>query len=227
MRILLVEDEVDLNDIISKRLDLAGYSVDSCFDGQSALDYISMADYDAIILDIMLPGLDGLAVLQKLRQAGNLVPVLLLTAKDSVEDRVAGLDTGADDYLVKPFSFAELLARIRVLTRKAAGNPTNIYQLADLIVDTESRSVKRGGREISLSAKEFALLEYLIRNQGAVLTREQIERNIWNFDYEGGSNIIDVYIRYLRRKVDDGFTKKLIHTVRGIGYVLKDEEAVN
>lgn len=227
MRILLVEDEVDLNDIISKRLDLAGYSVDSCFDGQSALDYINMADYDAIILDIMLPGLDGLAVLQKLRQAGNLVPVLLLTAKDSVEDRVAGLDTGADDYLVKPFSFAELLARIRVLTRKAAGNPTNVYQLADLIVDTESRSVKRGGREISLSAKEFALLEYLIRNQGAVLTREQIERNIWNFDYEGGSNIIDVYIRYLRRKIDDDFTRKLIHTVRGIGYVLKDEEAVN
>ncbi len=227
MRILLVEDEVDLNDIISKRLDLAGYSVDSCFDGLSALDYISLADYDAVILDIMLPGLDGLAVLQKLRQAGNPVPVLLLTAKDSIEDRVAGLDTGADDYLVKPFSFAELLARLRVLTRKAVGNPTNVYQLADLVVDTESHLVKRGGRAISLSAKEFALLEYLIRNQGAVLTREQIERNIWNFDYEGGSNIIDVYIRYLRRKIDDDFAVKLIHTVRGIGYVLKDEKAVD
>lgn len=226
MRILMAEDQKDLNRIITKRLSAEGYYVDSCFDGEEALSYIEMAEYDGIILDIMMPKRDGLSVLHSLRKKGIGTPVLFLTARDAVEDRVLGLDSGADDYLVKPFAFDELIARIRAMTRKSAGNSSNIFSVADLVMDTASHTVTRGGKEIALSAKEFSLLEYLLRNKGHVLSRTMIENNLWNFDYSGGTNAVDVYIRYLRKKVDDGFEPKLIHTVRGCGYVLKENQVL-
>lgn len=226
MRILIAEDQKDLNRIITKRLSAEGYSVDSCFDGEEALSYIEMAEYDGIILDIMMPKRDGLSVLHSLRKKGIGTPVLFLTARDAVEDRVLGLDSGADDYLVKPFAFDELIARIRAMTRKSAGNSSNIFSVADLVMDTASHTVTRGGKEIALSVKEFSLLEYLLRNKGHVLSRTMIENNLWNFDYSGGTNAVDVYIRYLRKKVDDGFEPKLIHTVRGCGYVLKENQVL-
>lgn len=223
MRILVVEDEKDLNAIINKRLNKAGYSVDSCFNGEEALDYMRLAEYDVIILDIMLPKLNGLDLVRVMRKNRDKTPILLLTAKDGIEDRVMGLDSGADDYLVKPFAFEELLARIRVLTRRSIDEATNIFTVADLRVDCDTRIVKRGDTVIPLSSKEFSVLEYMIRNQGVVLSRAKIEQHIWNFDYEGGSNVIDVYIRYLRKKIDEDFEPKLIHTIRGAGYVLRDE----
>ncbi len=222
MRILIAEDQKDLNKVINKRLVAAGYSVDSCFDGEEALDYMDAAQYDCLILDIMMPKKDGLAVLNELRGRGDTTPVLFLTARDAIDDKVKGLDLGADDYLIKPFAFEELLARIRVLTRKKAGNVSNTYEAADLVLDAAAHTVKRGGKDISLSAKEFALLEYLLRNKGKVLSRTMIENSLWNFDYAGGTNAVDVYIRYLRKKIDDDFEPKLIHTVRGSGYILKD-----
>ena len=223
MRILVVEDEPKLNELITARLRREHYSIDSCLSGDAAMDYLACAQYDLLVLDIMLPGISGLELLRSLRGRGDKTPVLLLTALDSIPDRVSGLDSGADDYLVKPFAFDELLARIRVLLRRSAGSVSNVYTLADLTVDCDARAVKRGETNISLSAKEFAILEYLIRNSGIVLSRERISNHIWNYDYEGGSNIVDVYIRYLRKKIDDGFEKKLIHTVRGVGYVLREE----
>lgn len=223
MRILLAEDQKDLNKIINKRLSVEGYSVDSCFDGEEVSDFTAAASYDCIIMDIMMPKKDGLTVLREMRQRGDSTPVLLLTAKDTVQDKVTGLDLGADDYLVKPFAFEELIARIRVITRKASGNSSNVFHIADLTLDVASHSVTRGETAINLSAKEFALLEYMIRNKGLVLSREKIENNLWNYDYAGGTNAVDVYIRYLRKKIDDGRDKKLIHTVRGAGYVLKEE----
>lgn len=223
MRILVCEDQKDLNKIITKHLTAEGYSVDSCYDGEEALDFICMADYDAIVLDVMMPKKDGFTVLREMRERKNDSPVLFLTARDSIEDRVRGLDMGGNDYLVKPFSFEELLARIRAMTRKAAGNASNVFTASDLTVDVSARSVRRGEIDISLSAREFSLLEYLIRNKGRVLTRAMIENSLWNFDYEGGSNAVDVYIRYLRKKIDDDFEPKLIHTVRGSGYVLKEK----
>ena len=222
MRILVVEDEPKLNELITARLRREHYSIDSCLSGDAAMDYLACAQYDLLVLDIMLPGISGLELLRSLRGRGDKTPVLLLTALDSIPDRVSGLDSGADDYLVKPFAFDELLARIRVLLRRSAGSVSNVYTLADLTVDCDARTVKRGETNISLSAKEFAILEYLIRNSGIVLSRERISNHIWNYDYEGGSNIVDVYIRYLRKKIDDGFEKKLIHTVRGVGYVLRE-----
>ena len=222
MRLLVVEDQKDLNKIITKHLTAEGYSVDSCFDGEEALDYIDMADYDGIILDIMMPKMDGLAVLRQMRAEGNDTPVLFLTARDAVEDRVEGLDTGASDYLIKPFAFEELLARIRAMTRKASGIQSSTFTAADLVMDTAAHTVSRGGRDITLSAKEFALLEYLLRNKGKAVSRTMIENNLWNFDYAGGTNAVDVYIRYLRKKIDDDFEQKLIHTVRGSGYILKE-----
>jgi len=225
MRILVVEDEKNLNKLITKKLTAEGYSVDSCFDGMEALDYLSMASYDGVILDVMMPRLDGFGLLRQMRADGDHTPVLFLTARDAVEDRVEGLDLGASDYLVKPFSFAELMARIRVLTRKTVQTASSTYSIADLTLDTATRQVTRGGRSISLSAKEFALLEYMLRNKGVVLSREKIENNLWNFDYEGGTNAVDVYIRYLRKKIDEAFPQKLIHTVRGVGYVLRNDDA--
>lgn len=227
MRLLVVEDEKNLNKLITKKLTSEGYTVDSCFDGLEAMDYLSMASYDGVISDVMMPRLDGFQMLQKMRQQGNGTPVLFLTARDSIEDRVEGLDMGASDYLVKPFAFQELLARIRVLTRVKAQDTTgSTYSIADLTLNTATRLVTRGGRGISLSAKEFALLEYLMRNKDRVLSRDQIENNLWNFDYEGGTNAVDVYIRYLRKKIDEDFDRKLIHTVRGVGYVLRADEEV-
>ena len=196
--------------------------MDSCYNGQEVLDYLECAEYDAIVLDIMMPVMDGLQVLKKLRAREDHIPVLLLTARDSVEDRVSGLDAGADDYLVKPFAFEELLARIRVMLRKPAAVQTTVSRVADLEVHMDTRQVFRQGKEIRLSGKEFSLLRYMVQNSGIVLSREKLEQHIWNYDYAGGSNVIDVYIRYLRKKIDDGYEKKLIHTVRGAGYVLKE-----
>ena len=224
MRILVVEDERDLNRILTKTLTAEGCSVDACFDGLEALDYLSGASYDVIVLDRMMPRMDGMELLSRLRAQGDETPVIFLTAKDAVSERVRGLDAGADDYLVKPFSFDELMARIRVVTRKHSGSTTNLFTVGDLTVDTGAHTVRRGEKNINLSTKEFALLEYMIRNKGVVLSRESIENNLWNYDYSGGSNVVDVYISYLRRKIDSGWPRKLIHTVWGVGWVLREEE---
>lgn len=226
MRILIAEDERSLNEIIAKKLTSDGYSVDACFDGEEAISVLSYTDYDAVILDIMMPKADGYAVLRSLREAGKTTPVLFLTAKDAVSDRVKGLDSGANDYLVKPFAFEELSARLRAITRVPFGMAENVIAVADLTLDCSRQTVKRAGKDISLSGKEYALLEYLMRNSGLVLSREKIENHIWNFDYEGGTNVVDVYISYLRRKIDDGFDKKLIHTVRSRGYILAEDRPV-
>lgn len=222
MRILLAEDEKDMNRVITRRLTWDGYTVDSCFDGEEALDYLNSAEYDAAVLDVMMPKMDGFQVVEALRQKGNATPVLFLTARDSLEDKVEGLDLGADDYLVKPFAFEELMARLRVMTRRQNARQERIYACGDLTVDSVRHQVARGGASIDLTAKEYALLEYMIRNKGVVLSREQIEENLWNFDNIVGSNVVDVYIRMLRRKIDDPFETKLIQTVRGYGYVLKE-----
>lgn len=224
MRILIAEDEKTLNATLKKRLEEQSYSVDACLDGQEALDYLDSAEYDVVLLDIMMPKKSGLEVLRALRKKGRQTPVLLLTAKDGIEDRVDGLDAGADDYLVKPFAFEELMARIRVMLRKKSGQSSNLLSVGDLTLDLGTHTVVRDGQAISLSSREFALLRYLVMNQGMILSRDQIEQHIWNYDYEGSSNMIDVYIRYLRKKIDDPFEKKLIHTVRGAGYVLREEE---
>lgn len=224
MRILIAEDEKDLNNILVQKFTADGYSVDTCFDGEEAMDMLAVTDYNVIILDIMMPKADGFEVLRSLRESGKTTPVLFLTAKDSVSARVKGLDSGANDYLVKPFSLAELGARIRSMTRTAFGVTSNTLKIADLSVDCASHTVKRGEKIINLSSKEYALLEYLMLNKGILLSREKIEDHIWNFDYEGGTNVIDVYISYLRKKIDGGYDKKLIHTVRGVGYILKEEE---
>lgn len=223
MRLLYAEDEEDLNRIVTKKLTEEGFSVDSCFDGREAIDNVQFTEYDAAILDIMMPHADGFAVLKELRKLKKNTPVLFLTARDSIEDRVTGLDSGANDYLVKPFSFEELLARIRVLTREKHNLTENILNIADLSLNLSSHTVTRGGTEINLTSKEYQLLEYLLYNKEKVLSREKIENHIWNYDYEGGTNVIDVYIRYLRKKIDDGFPTKLIHTVRGAGYVIREE----
>ena len=222
-QILVAEDEQDLNRLMVQALERAGYSVDSCYDGADALDYAAGADYDCILLDIMMPKADGRTVLRTLRSRGCAVPVIFLTALDSVQDRIDGLDLGADDYLVKPFDMAELLARIRAATRKYGGQKTTVLTAGDLSLDTVTHGVTRAGQTINLSAKEYAILEYLLRNKGAVLSRAQLENHIWNYDYAGGSNVVDVYIAYLRKKVDAPFDKKLIHTVRGAGWVLREE----
>lgn len=227
MRILVIEDEKNLNDIIVKRLILEKYGVDTCFNGNDALEYIFSTEYDVIVSDIMMPGIDGFEILKRIREKGIKTPVLLLTALDGIEDRVKGLDYGADDYLVKPFAFDELMARIRVLLRRNStngnSNASNIFSIANLTVNCNSHDVFRDDVPIKLSTREFTILEYMIRNKERVLSREQIEQHIWNYDYEGGTNVIDVYIRYLRKKIDKDFEPKLIHTVRGIGYVLKVE----
>ena len=227
MRILVIEDEKNLNNIIVKKLVMEKYGVDSCFNGDDALDYIFSAEYDVIISDIMLPGIDGFEILKTIREKGIKTPVLLLTALDGIEDRVKVLDYGADDYLVKPFAFDELMARIRVLLRRNStngnSNASNVFSIANLTVNCNSHDVFRDDVPIKLSTREFTILEYMIRNKERVLSREQIEQHIWNYDYEGGTNVIDVYIRYLRKKIDKNFEPKLIHTIRGVGYVLKVE----
>ena len=223
MRILVAEDEKALNRILVKQFTKLGYSVDSCFDGESVFDFLAGATYDAIVLDVMMPKKDGFTVLTEMRQQNITTPVIFLTAKTEISDRVHGLDLGANDYLIKPFSFEELAARVRMITRDSTGNSTNTFTVGDLTVDIKSREVKRGGKKIDLSAREYSILEALIRNAGTVMSREKIESSVWNYDYEGGTNVIDVYIRYLRKKIDDDFDTKLIHTVRGVGYVLREE----
>lgn len=224
MRLLLAEDERDLNRILTKRLTEEGYGVDSCFDGAEALDYLRAADYDGAILDVMMPKMDGFAVLARLREEGIAAPVLFLTARDAVEDRVHGLDLGASDYLVKPFSMEELLARVRVLVRQGSGVSSSVLAVGDLRMDLAAHTVSRAGRPIALSAREFALLAYFMHNPNIVLSREKIEDHVWNFEYEGGTNVVDVYVRYLRKKIDEGEEHKLLHTVRGSGYVLREED---
>lgn len=221
MRLLVVEDEKKLNELITKKLKKEYYGVDSCFDGEEAVRYVEGTEYDAIILDIMLPKLDGFEVIKRIRAKKNKVPILLLTARDNIDDKVKGLDYGADDYLVKPFIFEELMARIRVLLRRNSGNADNVVTIANLKVDLDAKTVFRDDLLIKLSGREYSILEYLIRNKGKILSRERIEDHIWNYEYEGGTNVIDVYIRYLRKKIDDSYTPKLIHTIRGLGYVLR------
>ena len=224
MRVLIADDEKDLNDVLTRTLADEGYAVDSVYDGDSALEYLEAGPYDAAVLDIMMPGLDGLEVLRRYRAGGGSTPVLLLTARDGIDDRVRGLDSGADDYLVKPFMFPELLARLRVLMRRNGGDRSSVLRCGPLSLDTASHRAERAGRTIDLSAKEYAILEYMLRNKGAILSRESIRNHIWSWDYDGESNVVDVYIRYLRKKIDDGEEKRLIHTVRGSGYMIAEDE---
>lgn len=221
MRILLVEDELRISTYIRKGLKEAGHAVDQAFTGTEAMKWAGRAEFDAIILDIMLPELDGISVCRELRSRGVGSFVLMLTARDGVDDRVAGLDAGADDYLVKPFAMKELLARLRALSRRSPGAPRSaVLSVADLSLDASSHQVTRGGFDVVLSNKEFAILEYLMVNAGLVLTRNMITEHVWDYDVFHQSNAVDVYIRNLRRKVDDDFEPKLIHTVRGVGYRL-------
>lgn len=223
MRILICEDEKDLNELIRMKIEDEGYTTDCCFDGEDALLHLQTAEYDAVIMDVMMPHIDGFEVVRRYRAASGKAPVLFLTARDAVEDRVHGLDLGGNDYLTKPFSFAELTARIRVMMRTNSGHSDNILKVDDLTLNTATKQVTRDGKTIKLSAREYALLEYLMYNKGYVLSREQIEEHLYNFDYEGGTNVIDVYIRYLRKKIDDGFNRKLIQTVRGSGYTIRED----
>jgi DNA-binding response OmpR family regulator len=226
MRILVVEDEKRIARFIKQGLEEESYAVDVVADGPSALDWVAGTGYDLILLDVMLPGLNGFEVCRLLRERGVSSPVLMLTARDEIDDRVTGLDAGADDYLPKPFAFKELLARIRALTRRAAAatSTDTILKLGNLELDTISHRAKRGQREIELTAKEYALLEYLLRHPGRPLSRTLIRENIWGYDYFGASNVVDVYIRHLRRKLEARGDAPLIRTVRGVGYKIDDPE---
>lgn len=221
MRVLVVEDEEDLNSIICSKLVKEGYNVDACYDGQAALDYMEAENYDGAIMDIMIPNKDGITVLREMRNAGIQVPVLFLTAKTETQDIVRGLDAGASDYMTKPFEFSELMARLRVMLRTQNPVNENVITCGSLVVDMNNRQAIRDGKVIDLTVREYAILEYLARNRNVVVTREQIRVNIWNIDDEVNSNVIDVYIRYLRRKIDDNYEEKLIHTIRGVGYKLE------
>lgn len=219
MRILVVEDEKQIADFLGRGLESAGYSVDIAPDGKSAIDLVRSTDYDLITLDLMLPDLDGLQVLEKIRSRKTNPPVLVLSARGAVEDRVKGLELGADDYLTKPFAFVELLARVRVLLRRGQPTPERLF-VGELSLDCIRRKVVRGGDTIDLAPKEFLILEYLMRNKGRPLSRTMIVEHVWDMDYDGLTNIVDVYIRHLRSKIDDNYPAKLIHTVRGVGYML-------
>ena len=221
MRVLVVEDEKDLNSIICSKLVKEGYNVDACYDGQAALDYMEAENYDGAIMDIMIPNKDGITVLREMRKAGIQVPVLFLTAKTETQDIVRGLDAGASDYMTKPFEFSELMARLRVMLRTQNPVNENVITCGSLVVDMNNRQAIRDGKVIDLTVREYAILEYLARNRNVVVTREQIRVNIWNIDDDVNSNVIDVYIRYLRRKIDDNYEEKLIHTIRGVGYKLE------
>lgn len=221
MRVLVVEDEKDLNSIICSKLVKEGYNVDACYDGQAALDYMEAENYDGAIMDIMIPNKDGITVLREMRNAGIQVPVLFLTAKTETQDIVRGLDAGASDYMTKPFEFSELMARLRVMLRTQNPVNENVITCGALVVDMNNRQAIRDGKVINLTVREYDILEYLARNRNVVVTREQIRVNIWNIDDDVNSNVIDVYIRYLRRKIDDNYEEKLIHTIRGVGYKLE------
>ena len=223
MRILVVEDEKKVASFIKRGLEEENFTVDVAHDGEEGLHMGETNPYDLILMDIMLPKMDGLSVIRELRKKDVNSPVLCLTAKDAVEDIVSGLDSGSDDYLTKPFAFAELLARVRALVRRGAKDRGAEIHFADLRLDPVSHKVWRGNREIELTAKEYALLEYFIRNPNQVLTRTMIAEHVWDYSFDSFTNIIDVYVNYLRKKVDRDFDTKLIHTVRGVGYVLKEE----
>jgi heavy metal response regulator len=218
MRVLVVEDEPRIADFVARGLTENGYSVDTARDGEEALHWPSVADFDVIILDVMLPRVDGIVVCQTLRRQGAQTPILMLTARDAVEDRVLGLDSGADDYLVKPFAFAELLARVRALCRREPALLGTTLTVGDLSLDTVTREVTRGRASVDLTAKEFALLEYLMRHPDQVLSRTVIAEHVWNYDFDNVTNVIDVHVKNLRRKIDGEYEHKLIHTMRGIGY---------
>ncbi len=224
MKILLAEDEVDLNNIITKYLKKNRYSVESVFNGEEALDYLEYDEYDLIILDIMMPKINGFEVIKKLRSKGNHTPILLLTARNSSEDKVKGLDLGADDYIVKPFDFNELTARIRTIVRRRYGNSSNELSIGDLVLDISKKTVTRAGKTIELTGKEYSVLEYLIQSKNRILSREQIKTHVWDYDYEGDSNIIDVLVKNIRKKIHIEDGKQIIYTKRGIGYVVKDED---
>jgi two-component system copper resistance phosphate regulon response regulator CusR len=226
MRILLVEDEPRVAHFVAKGLRERSYAVDIAVEGESALYQTEVNDYDLIILDVMLPGKDGFEVCRKLRERGIKTPVLMLTARDAVDDRVAGLDSGADDYLVKPFEFKELLARVRALLRRALEFRPSVLQVADLTLNTANHTASRSGKRIGLTAKEYALLEYFALHQGRLLGREEIAEHVWDENFDPMSNVIDVYVRRLRKKVDEGFGHPLIHTRRGAGYIFSVEEEV-
>jgi len=218
VRILLVEDNRRLNQSLKQSLTEDGYAVDSAFTGPDGEELAAMTPFDAIILDVMLPGKDGMAVCRELRRQRVTTPILMLTARDTVEDRVEGLDSGADDYLVKPFALVELRARLRALLRRDSAEKSSILAIADLTLDPATHRVERAGQEIELTTKEYSLLEYFMRNPNRIITREMAETHIWNYDFDGTSNVVDVYIRRLRRKIDDPFELKLFDTVRGAGY---------
>ena len=226
MRVLVVEDERRIADFISKGLAEQGYGVDIAYDGDEALHWADVAEFDVIVLDVMLPVRDGIEVCRTLRERGLRTPILMLTARDAVEDRVRGLDSGADDYLVKPFAFAELMARIRALTRREPAAKGTVLRAGDLILDTTTREVSRGDTHIELTTKEYALLEYLMRHPNQVLTRTMIAEHVWNYDFDNATNVIDVHTRNLRRKIDDPFPTKLIHTIRGAGYRISARQSV-
>ena len=224
MRILIVEDEAGVAGFVEQGLTEAGYAVDVARDGSEGLEYALAFEYDVMVLDIMLPKMNGLDLLHEIRDKRVKVPVLLLTARDGVDDRVKGLDVGADDYLIKPFAFPELLARIRALLRRPPLQSGNLLNMNDLEMDVTQREVRRAGKKIELSPREFSLLELLLRHPNQVLTRTQIVEHVWNFDFYGDTNVVDVYIGYLRRKIDSGFVPPLIQTVRGVGYRLSDAQ---
>ncbi len=223
MRILVVDDQKSLNESISDVLKANGYQVDSVFNGEDAIDYMSMLDYDCVVLDIMMPHVDGFEVVEIMRSKGYVQPILFLSAKQHVDDRVKALKLGGDDYLVKPFSMDELLVRIQVLLRRHDNQATNIYQVGDLSINIDTQQVKRQSQLIELSHKEYLILLYLVRHQNMVVTREQLLEHVWDFDYDGTSNIVDVYINYLRKKVDGPYQHKLIQTVRGSGYTIRGQ----
>ncbi|HNB54535.1 MAG TPA: response regulator transcription factor [Anaerolineales bacterium] len=223
MRILLVEDEPGVAQFIRQGLTEAGYAVDVASDGREGLSYVLAAEYDAMILDIMLPKMNGLEMLRELRNQRVKTPVLLLTARDRVDDRVRGLDTGADDYLAKPFAFPELLARLRALLRRPPLQAGTVLKIADLEMNTATREIRRAGKLLDLSPREYSLLELLLRHPNQVLTRTQILEHVWNFNFYGDNNVLDVYIGYLRRKVDRDFAPALIHTIRGVGFRLSED----
>lgn len=221
MRVLLVEDEHRLASIVKRGLEEEGYAVDLAYDGKEGFSMAQVGDYDLVVLDLMLPALDGLSIVRGLRQKRNNVPVLILTARDSVDDLVAGLDSGADDYITKPFAFRELLARSRALIRRDSMVRDPVIRIGDLEVDTVSHRVRRAGRPIELTSREYGVLEFLVRNPNHVLSRTQIAEHVWDYDFTAISNVVDVYIRHLRRKIDEEFEPKLIQTVRGSGYQLR------
>jgi len=226
MRVLVVEDQHRIADFISRGLSEQGYAVDVAYDGDEALQWVGAAEFDVIVLDVMLPVRDGIEVCRTLRERGLRTPILMLTARDAVEDRVRGLDSGADDYLVKPFAFVELLARLRALTRREPAALGTVLQVGDLILDTTTREASRQGMSLELTSKEYALLEYLMRHPNQVLTRTMIAEHVWNYDFDNATNVIDVHIRNLRRKIDDPFPTRLIQTARGAGYRISARQSV-